>query len=117
MPADHVIRDTVAFGLAVAAGLSAAEKGELAREISLCFRYYTVTFRGRHVDRVIFAGGEAYENILLNVLRRQLAVDVEVAQPLRGFDMTSRELFIVNLLSGSKIVRFGPLERNCLVFY
>ena len=62
---------------------------ELAREISLCFRYYTVTFRGRHVDRVIFAGGEAYENILLNVLRRQLAVDVEVAQPLRGFDMTN----------------------------
>jgi mannose-1-phosphate guanylyltransferase/mannose-6-phosphate isomerase len=29
LPADHVIRDTVAFGLAVAAGKSAAEKGEL----------------------------------------------------------------------------------------
>ncbi|MHC4239457.1 MAG: hypothetical protein ACYSUC_06840, partial [Planctomycetota bacterium] len=25
--------------------------------------------------------------ILLNVLRRQLAVEIEVAQPLRGFDM------------------------------
>jgi type IV pilus assembly protein PilM len=60
---------------------------ELAREISLCFRYYTVTFRGKRVERAIFAGGEAYENILLNVLKRQLTVEVEVAQPLKGFDM------------------------------
>ncbi|MEE9370074.1 MAG: pilus assembly protein PilM [Sedimentisphaerales bacterium] len=60
---------------------------ELAREISLCFRYYTVTFRGKRVERAVFAGGEAYESILLNVLRRQLPVEIEVAQPLRGFDM------------------------------
>ncbi|KKL15132.1 hypothetical protein LCGC14_2508660 [marine sediment metagenome] len=60
---------------------------ELAREISLCFRYYTVTFRGRRVERAVFSGGEAYERILLNVLRRQLAVEIEVAQPLKGFDM------------------------------
>jgi type IV pilus assembly protein PilM len=60
---------------------------ELAREISLCFRYYTVTFRGKRVERAVLAGGEAYENILLNVLRRQLAVEIEVAQPFRGFSM------------------------------
>ena len=60
---------------------------ELAREISLCFRYYTVTFRGKRVERAVFAGGEAYEGILLNVLKRQLAVEIEVAQPLKGFDM------------------------------
>jgi len=62
---------------------------ELAREISLCLRYYTVTFRGKRVERAIFTGGEAYENILLNVLRRQLTVEIEVAQPLRGFDLSS----------------------------
>ncbi|GAI57252.1 unnamed protein product, partial [marine sediment metagenome] len=66
--------------------ISAAAE-ELAREISLCFRYYTVTFRGKRVERAVFAGGEAYEGILLNVLRRQLAVEIEVAQPLKGFDM------------------------------
>jgi len=60
---------------------------ELAREISLCFRYYTVTFRGKRVERAIFSGGEAYENILLDVLKQQLRVEIEVAQPLRGFDM------------------------------
>lgn len=60
---------------------------ELAREISLCFRYYAVTFRGKRVERAVLAGGEAYENILLNVLRRQLTVEIELAEPLKGFDM------------------------------
>lgn len=60
---------------------------ELAREISLCFKYYTVTFRGKRVERAVLAGGGAYENILLNVLRRQLTVEIETAQPLKGFDM------------------------------
>jgi type IV pilus assembly protein PilM len=62
---------------------------ELAKEILLCFRYYTVTFRGGHAERAVFTGGGAYEDILLNVLRRQLAVEIEVAQPLKGFDMTN----------------------------
>jgi len=62
---------------------------ELTREISLCLRYYTVTFRGKRVRRAFFTGGGAYEYILLDVLKRQLAVEIEVAQPLKGFDMTS----------------------------
>ena len=64
--------------------------GELTREISLCLRYYTVTFRGKRVGQAFFTGGGAYEYILLDVLKRQLAVEIEVAQPLKGFDM-SRE--------------------------
>jgi len=60
---------------------------QLAREISLCFKYYTVTFRGKRVERAVFSGGEAYEKILLDVLRRQLAVEIEVAEPLKGVDM------------------------------
>jgi len=61
---------------------------ELAREISLCFHYYTVTFRGKRIERAFFSGGGAYENVLLNALRRYLTVDVEIAEPLRGFDTT-----------------------------
>jgi len=64
---------------------------EMAREISLCFRYYTVTFRGKRVERAVFAGGEAYESILINILKRQLAVEVEAAQPLKGFDLSSEK--------------------------
>lgn len=62
---------------------------ELGKEISLCLRYFTVTFRGKRVEQAVLSGGEAYENILLNVLRRQLTVEIEVAQPLRGFDLSS----------------------------
>jgi len=67
---------------------------ELAKEISLCLRYYTVTFRGKRVERVLLTGGEAYENILLNVLARQLAVEIEVAQPLKGFDLSAEGMHI-----------------------
>ncbi len=62
---------------------------DLAREVALCLRYHTVTFRGKKVERAVFAGGGAYEDILLNVLRRQLAVEIEIAEPLRGFDLSS----------------------------
>jgi type IV pilus assembly protein PilM len=65
---------------------------DLAREISLCLRYYTVTFRGKRVERAVFAGGGAYEDILLNVLKRRLAVEIEVAQPLRGFDLSNGKI-------------------------
>ena len=64
---------------------------ELAREISLCLRYYTVTFRGKRIERAVFAGGEAYEEVLLNVLRRRLPVKLETAQPLRGVDLAKSD--------------------------
>ncbi len=60
---------------------------QLAGEISLCLRYYTVTFRGKRVERAVIAGGGAYEQALRDVLRRHLSVEVEIAEPLRGFDL------------------------------
>ena len=62
---------------------------EMTREISICLRYYTVTFRGNRVNQAVFTGGGSFENILLDVLKRQLAVEIEVAQPLKGFDISS----------------------------
>jgi type IV pilus assembly protein PilM len=62
---------------------------ELTKEISLCLRYYTVTFRGKRVEQAVFTGGGTYEYILLDVLKRQLSVEIEVAQPLKGFDLSS----------------------------
>jgi type IV pilus assembly protein PilM len=64
---------------------------ELAREISLCFRYYTVTFRGKRIERAVFSGGQVYESILMNVLKRKLTVEIEMAQPLKGFDLSSEK--------------------------
>lgn len=60
---------------------------QLAKEVSLCFNYYAVTFRGEKPHEVFFTGGEAYEDTLLNALKRHLSVEIKIAQPLRGFDM------------------------------
>jgi len=62
---------------------------ELAKEISLCFRYYAVTFRGQRPTEVVFAGGETDEATLLNALTRHLGVQVSVAKPLRGIDLAN----------------------------
>lgn len=61
---------------------------QLAGEISLCLRYYTVTFRGKRVERALLAGGGVHEEALLSVMRHHLAIETEVAEPLRGFDLT-----------------------------
>jgi type IV pilus assembly protein PilM len=62
---------------------------QLAGEIALCLRYYSVTFRGKRVERAVVAGGGAYEPILLEVIQRQLSIETEVAEPLRGFDLSA----------------------------
>ena len=65
---------------------------KLAREVSLCFRYYAVTFRGERPTDAIFSGAEAYEDTLLNALNRHLGVEVKIAQPLRSFDLGNANL-------------------------
>jgi len=60
---------------------------QLAREVSLCFKYYTVTFRGKGIENVIITGGGAYESILIGAFKRYLAVDIEIAKPLKGFEI------------------------------
>lgn len=61
----------------------------LAAEVSLCLRYYTVTFRGRRIERAVVTGGGAHEKALLDVLRLRLGIPTEVAEPLRGFDCSA----------------------------
>jgi type IV pilus assembly protein PilM len=56
----------------------------MAREVSLCARYYTVTFRGHRIERVLVSGGGGYEPLLLAGIQAQVGSDVEPARPLRG---------------------------------
>lgn len=60
---------------------------QLAREILLCIKYYAVTFRGQRPAEAIFTGGEVYESSLIDSLRRQLGVEIRLAEPLRGIEM------------------------------
>ena len=96
MPSDEAV-DPTTRRLVTDALHGTAE--QLAAEIALCLRYYTVTFRGKRVERAIAAGGGVNEPILLNVLRHHLAIEADVAEPLRGFDLG---------LVGAKIENFGP---------
>lgn len=83
-PVDSVTRRHVVDALN-----SVAE--QVVGEISLCMRYYTVSFRGKRVEQGIISGGGAYEQIVLDVLRRHLSIEIEVAEPLRGFESAGED--------------------------
>jgi type IV pilus assembly protein PilM len=55
---------------------------ELGREIALCLRYYSVTFRGQRPTRVRLVGGEAWDPQLQTLLNAALVIPVEVGKPL-----------------------------------
>jgi type IV pilus assembly protein PilM len=60
---------------------------ELASEISLCFKYCAVTFRGNRPQDAILTGGEAYEEVLVKALKTYLDVDVKTAHPFHGIEL------------------------------
>jgi Tfp pilus assembly PilM family ATPase len=56
--------------------------GDLAHEVSLCVRYYSVTFRGAKPERCILAGGEASEPRLAECFQDALHLSTGVGRPL-----------------------------------
>lgn len=62
---------------------------ELSREVSMCLRYYSVTFRGHRPSKVRLTGGESCDSLLQGVLNSALTIPVEVGRPLYSVD-TSR---------------------------
>jgi type IV pilus assembly protein PilM len=65
---------------------------ELGREIALCLRYCSVTFRGLRPKRVMMTGGQAYDPAVMKLLGEQLSIECQIAQPLRGIDTSSADL-------------------------
>ncbi len=59
---------------------------DLGREISLCLRYFSVTFRGQRPDKLRLVGGEACDPQLHNVLNAALPIPVETSRPLYSVD-------------------------------
>jgi type IV pilus assembly protein PilM len=62
---------------------------QLAREVSLCLRYYSVTFRGQRPARVRVCGGEGFDRQLISSLNALLTIPVETARPLAGVDVSA----------------------------
>jgi type IV pilus assembly protein PilM len=54
-------------------------------ELSLCLRYYSVTFRGQPLARGIVSGGEATP-ALCEMVGNRLGLRCELGEPLRAFD-------------------------------
>jgi type IV pilus assembly protein PilM len=59
---------------------------ELAREVSLCLRYHSVTFRGHRPAKVRLIGGEACDPQLQSILAAALPIPVEPFRPLYSVD-------------------------------
>jgi len=55
---------------------------ELGREISLCLRYFSVTFRGHRPTKLRLIGGEACDPQLQTLLNTALVIPVEIGKPL-----------------------------------
>ena len=60
---------------------------ELAREISLCYKYCAVTFRGDQPTDAILTGGEAYEKVFVNALKTYLHIEIVTAHPFEGVEL------------------------------
>ena len=88
-PAPPDLRRTVNWSL------RDAIRGEvdlLAKEIALCLRYCSVTFRGLRPDAIILAGGEARDPAVAELLQEHLNLPCRVGQPLRGVDVSGVDL-------------------------
>lgn len=63
-----------------------------AREVSLCLRYCSVTFRGLRPEQITLTGGEAHDPAVLDIFNEQLGIECLAGQPLRGIDLSAVDL-------------------------
>jgi len=61
----------------------------LAKEIGLCVRYCSVTFRGMRPQRVVLTGGEAYDSGLRELMTEYLGIECVIGRPLKGIDVSA----------------------------
>ena len=69
-----------------------SEVEALTREVALCMRYCSVTFRGLRPSKVHLTGGEACDPTLVEMFQEQLGMECLVSSPLRGIDVSSVDL-------------------------
>ncbi len=87
----RLLNEDIAFATQISTQQAIADSlavvtAKIAREISLCFRYYAVTFRGQSPGSLILSGGEAREPLLTKALHNYLDTDIKMSAPFKGVD-------------------------------
>jgi type IV pilus assembly protein PilM len=85
---------------------------DLAREVSLCLRYYSVTFRGQRPAKVRLLGGEARNPYLQETMAASLTVPIELYHPCQGIDSSAVEAIDPNETMSEWSVAFGAALRR-----
>jgi len=85
---------------------------DLGREIGLCLRYYSVTFRGRRPESAALIGGEAGQPWLAAQLSEQAGVNVVAANPLSHIDLSAVESLIPEADAGAWATAAGLSMRT-----
>jgi type IV pilus assembly protein PilM len=83
---DNIVRKDPVRQAVFDATRSVAE--ELAQELAMCQRYFTVTFRGHRPTRAHLLGGEATDPQLQFIIQQSLNIPVEAGRPLYSVDTT-----------------------------
>jgi type IV pilus assembly protein PilM len=65
---------------------------EMGREIALCLRYYSVTFRGQRPSKLKLVGGESCDPLLVGVLNAAAGIPLESGRPLFSLDTSRMKL-------------------------
>ena len=68
-----------------------SEVESLSREIALCLRYCSVTFRGLRPEGVMLMGGQACDPLCVDMIAEQLNMDCSVCQPLRNVESSAAD--------------------------
>ena len=78
----------------VIAKCAATVLGDVVREIGLCLRYCSVTFRGSRPEAVWLCGGESEDPLAARLLEQHLELPVHAFDPLAGMDLSDPGLSI-----------------------
>jgi type IV pilus assembly protein PilM len=63
--------------------------GDIAHEINLCLRHYSVTFRGSRPSECLVVGGEALEPRLPEAVQKALNLKTRLGDPLEGIERST----------------------------
>ncbi len=89
-----------------------AATAELSRELQLCLRYYSVTFRGVRPDRIALVGHESNDVVLARLMSEQSGFTLEPVSPFHAMNSSRLESVAAGTCPGQWAVATGLALRT-----